>query len=55
MFFSFQDGLEVSLFCELFVHCRSGDFLMGLTSPEVFGSVFSGFGFLLQFLPIVPM
>ena len=36
MLFSFLDGLEVSLFCELFVHCRSGDFLMGCTSAEVF-------------------
>ena len=43
----FLDGLEVSLFCELFVHCRLGDFLMGCTSAEVFGSMFSGFGFLL--------
>ena len=37
MLFSLLDGLEVSLFCELFVHCRLGDFLMGCTSLEVFG------------------
>ena len=36
MLFSFLDGLEVSLFCELFVHWRLGDFLMGCTSAEVF-------------------
>ena len=35
--FSFLDGLEVSLFCELFVHCRLGDFPMGCTSAEVLG------------------
>ena len=47
MLFSFLDGLGVSLFCELFVHCRLGDFLMGCTSAEVFGQMFSGFQFLL--------
>ena len=47
MLFPFLDGLEVSLFCELFVHCRLGDFPMGRTSAEVFGSMFSGSGFLL--------
>ena len=47
MLFSFLDRLEASLFCELFVHCRLGDFLMPCTSAEVFGSMFSGFGFLL--------
>ena len=36
MLFSLLDGLEVSLFGELFVHCRLGDFLMGCTSAEVF-------------------
>ena len=55
MLFSFLDGLEGSLFCELFVHGRLGNFLMGCTSAEVFGSLFSDFGFLLQFLPRVPM
>ena len=43
----FLDGLEVSLFCELLVHCLLGDFLMGCRSAEVFDSMFSGFGFLL--------
>ena len=47
MLFSFLDGLEVSLFRELFVHCQLGDFLMGCTSAGVFGSLYSGFGFLL--------
>ena len=47
MLFSFLAGLEVSLFCELFVHCRRGDFPMGCTSADVFGSMYSGFGFLL--------
>ena len=44
---SFLDGLDVFLVCELFVHCRLGFFLMGCTSVEVFGSLFSGLGFLL--------
>ena len=44
---SFLDGLEVSLFSELFVHCRLGNFDIGSTSAEVFSSMFSGFVFLL--------
>ena len=47
LLFSFLDGLEVSLFCELFDHCRLGFFLTGCTSVEVFGSWYSGLGFLL--------
>ena len=34
----FYIGLDVSLFYELFVHCRLGDFLVGCTSAEVFPS-----------------
>ena len=36
MLISFLDGLEVSLFCEMFVPCRLGDCLMGCTSAEGF-------------------
>ena len=36
LFVSFLDGLDVSLFCELFVHCRLGFSLMCCTSVEVF-------------------
>ena len=46
LLFSFLDGLDVSLFCELFDHCRLGFFLTGCTSVEVFGSWYSGLGFL---------
>ena len=47
-------GLDVSLFSLLFT-VGLGFLLMGCTSAEIFGSFYSGLGFFLLFLPIVPM